>query len=106
MHARQSIQARTGLQVDMRPALGKKYPARESAFGLLLRAARMQWCRTIRRKGKMMPARSKVKSQDEQKAQRESRETPAGKPGGFKNDPKDPTNPNEVRERHLKKIKR
>lgn len=28
------------------------------------------------------------------------------KPGSFKNDPPDPKNPNEVRERHLKKIKR
>jgi hypothetical protein len=28
------------------------------------------------------------------------------KPGRFKNDPPDPKNPNEVRERHLKKIKR
>jgi hypothetical protein len=28
------------------------------------------------------------------------------RPGGFKNDPDDPTNPNEVRERHLNKIKR
>jgi hypothetical protein len=26
-------------------------------------------------------------------------------PGGFKNDPDDPTNPNEVRERHLKKLR-
>jgi len=28
------------------------------------------------------------------------------KPDSFKNDPPDPKNPNEVRERHLKKIKR
>jgi hypothetical protein len=27
------------------------------------------------------------------------------KPGGFQNDPNDPKNPNEVRERHLKKVK-
>jgi hypothetical protein len=31
---------------------------------------------------------------------------PKSKPGSFKNDPPDPKNPNEVRERHLKKIKR
>jgi hypothetical protein len=31
---------------------------------------------------------------------------PGPKPDGFKNDPPDPKNPNEVRERHLKKIKR
>jgi hypothetical protein len=30
----------------------------------------------------------------------------AAKPEKFQNDPKDPQNPNEVRERHLKKIKR
>jgi hypothetical protein len=53
-----------------------------------------------------MPVRNNVKSEDQQKAERESREKPAGKPGGFENDPKDPANPNEVRERHLKKIKR
>jgi hypothetical protein len=46
------------------------------------------------------------KSKDERQAEEESKANPASKPGGFKNDPDDPTNPNEVRERHLKKIKR
>jgi hypothetical protein len=46
------------------------------------------------------------KSKDERQAEEESQAKPASKPGGFKNDPNDPTNPNEVRERHLKKIKR
>jgi hypothetical protein len=46
------------------------------------------------------------KSKDERQAEEESKAQPATKPGGFKNDPNDPTNPNEVRERHLKKIKR
>ncbi len=46
------------------------------------------------------------KSKDERQAEKESRAEPISKPGGFDNDPKDPTNPNEVRERHLKKIKR
>ena len=32
--------------------------------------------------------------------------TAAPKSGGFPNDPDDPSNPNEVRERHLKKINR
>jgi hypothetical protein len=32
--------------------------------------------------------------------------TAASRPGGFNSDADDPTNPNEVRERHLKKIKR
>lgn len=46
------------------------------------------------------------KSKDERQAEEESKAQPASKPGGFENDPNDPTNPNEVRERHLKKIKR
>ena len=46
------------------------------------------------------------KSKDERQAEEESKAQPASKPGGFKNDPDDPTNPNEVRERTLKKIKR
>lgn len=45
------------------------------------------------------------KSKDERQADEESKAKPISKPGGFKNDPKDPTNPNEVRERSLKKIK-
>jgi hypothetical protein len=48
----------------------------------------------------------KGKSKDEHQAEQESKETPISKPGGFQNDPKDPANPNEVRERTLKKIKR
>ena len=46
------------------------------------------------------------KSKDERQAEEESKAKPISKPGGFKNDPKDPTNPNEVRERTLQKIKR
>ena len=46
------------------------------------------------------------KSKDERQAEEESQAKPASKPGGFRNDPDDPTNPNEVRERHLKKIMR
>jgi hypothetical protein len=46
------------------------------------------------------------KSKDQRQAEQESKADTASKPGGFKNDPDDPTNPNEVRERHLKKIKR
>lgn len=45
-------------------------------------------------------------SWDERQADEESKAKPASKPGGFKNDPKDPANPNEVRERTLKKINR
>jgi len=46
------------------------------------------------------------KSKDERQTEEESQAKPVSKPGGFPNDPADPTNPNEVRERHLNKIKR
>ena len=46
------------------------------------------------------------KSKDERQAEEESRAGTFSRPGGFKNQPDDPTNPNEVRERHLNKIKR
>ena len=45
------------------------------------------------------------KSKDQRQAEEESKADTVSRPGGFKNDPDDPTNPNEVRERHLKKIK-
>jgi hypothetical protein len=44
-------------------------------------------------------------SKDERQAEEEDRAEPATKPDSFQNDPNDPKNPNEVRERHLKKIK-
>ena len=47
-----------------------------------------------------------VKPQDESQAEEEEDAKPISKPGGFENDPPDPKNPNEVRERHLKEIKR
>ncbi len=46
------------------------------------------------------------KSKDERQAEEESQADTVSQPGGFANDPDDPTNPNEVRERHLDKIKR
>jgi hypothetical protein len=46
--------------------------------------------------------KSKVRRQSEE----ESIADTASKRGGFKNDPDDPTNPNQVRERSLKKIRR
>jgi hypothetical protein len=51
------------------------------------------------------PSVDKGKSKDERQADEESKEETVSKPGGFRNDPDDPTNPNEVRERHLKKIR-
>jgi hypothetical protein len=52
------------------------------------------------------PAVDKGKSKDERQAEEESGADTVSKPGGFKNDPDDPTNPNEVRERHSEKIRR
>jgi hypothetical protein len=50
--------------------------------------------------------RDPEKSKNQRQTEEESKADTVSKPGGFKNDPDDPTNPNEVRERHLKKIKR
>jgi hypothetical protein len=52
------------------------------------------------------PAVEKGKSKDERQADEEGSAETVSQPGGFKNDPDDPTNPNEVRERHSKKIRR
>jgi hypothetical protein len=43
---------------------------------------------------------------DKRQAAVERKAKSVSKPGGFKNDPDDPTNPNEVRERHLRKLRR
>ncbi|HEY0799533.1 MAG TPA: hypothetical protein VGD54_01720 [Steroidobacteraceae bacterium] len=56
-------------------------------------------------RGEKGPALDKGKSKDERQAEEESHAETVSKPGGFDNDPDDPSNPNEVRERHLKKIK-
>jgi hypothetical protein len=45
------------------------------------------------------------KPHEQRQAEEEDRAEPATKPDSFQNDPNDPKNPNEVRERHLKKIK-
>jgi len=50
------------------------------------------------------PSVDKGKSKDERQAEEEDKAETVSKPGGFPNDPDDPKNPNEVRERHLKKI--
>jgi hypothetical protein len=51
------------------------------------------------------PAVDKGKSKDERQAEEEGKAETVSRPGAFPNDPDDPRNPNEVRERHLKKIK-
>jgi hypothetical protein len=43
---------------------------------------------------------------NEKQAIEESRHPTASRPGGFKNDPDDPTNPNEAIERHRRKLRR
>ena len=45
-------------------------------------------------------------SLDERQAQEEGKAPTVSKPGGFQNDPNDPTNPNEVREMHNRKLRR
>ena len=49
---------------------------------------------------------SSARKKDERQAAEERKADSVSKPGGFRNDPDDPTNPNEVRERHLKKLRR
>lgn len=44
-------------------------------------------------------------SADERQAEEEGKARTVSRPGGFKNDPDDPTNPNEVRERHNRKLR-
>lgn len=43
---------------------------------------------------------------DKQKAVEESRKPTVSRPGGFKNDPDDPTNPNEAIERQRRGLRR
>ncbi len=45
-------------------------------------------------------------SSDERQAEEESKAPTVSRPGGFQNDPDDPTNPNEVRERHNRQLRR
>ncbi len=45
-------------------------------------------------------------SQEQEKAAKEKQEPTVSEPGGFRNDPDDPTNPNEAIERHRRKVRR
>ena len=49
--------------------------------------------------------RDPAKSKDQKQAEEEDKAEPVSKPGGFANDPDDPKNPNEVRERHQRKVR-
>ncbi len=53
----------------------------------------------VKRKGSATPPGA------DQKAERESRAETVSKPGGFKNDPDDPTNPTEAIERSRKELR-
>jgi hypothetical protein len=44
-------------------------------------------------------------AKEEHQVEEERQADTVSEPGGFKNDPDDPTNPNEVRERHLRKLR-
>jgi hypothetical protein len=59
----------------------------------------------IKPRGEKGGARA-VHDKVERQAEEERKADTVSKPGGFKNDPDDPTNPNEVRERHLRKLRR
>ena len=54
---------------------------------------------------KQGPSHQIASRPEEQKAAEESKEQTVSKPGGFKNDPDDPTNPNEEIERHRRKLR-
>ena len=49
---------------------------------------------------------SNAEDENSRKAEKERRAEPISKPGGYRNDPNDPTNPNEARERGLKELHR
>ena len=51
------------------------------------------------------PSLDHGKSKDELQAEEERKAPTISRPGGFRNDPDDPTNPNEVRERYLMKLR-
>jgi hypothetical protein len=51
------------------------------------------------------PSVDNGKSKDQLQAEEERKAQTLSRPGGFRNDPDDPTNPNEVRERYLIKLR-
>jgi hypothetical protein len=50
-------------------------------------------------------AHNEAKEADRRQAAEEGRQPSASQPGGFTNDPDDPTNPNEVIERHRRQLR-
>jgi len=51
-------------------------------------------------------ADNRAKAADEAKADHERSKPSVSEPGGFANDPDDPSNPNEAIERHRRKLRR
>jgi hypothetical protein len=51
------------------------------------------------------PAVDQRKPKNERQADEENKADSVSKPGGFANDPDDPKNPNEARERHQRKVR-
>jgi hypothetical protein len=47
----------------------------------------------------------KGRNKDELQAEEERKADTVSRPGGFRNDPDDPTSPNELRERYLRKFR-
>jgi hypothetical protein len=92
-----------GVGSKRRPSGGQADPEELRLLDALLSTAGPEAPRTPAKPG---TSANRGKSKDERQAEEESQAKPASKPGGFPNDPDDPTNPNEVRERHLNKIKR
>jgi hypothetical protein len=68
-------------------------------------APQCRWRPSMNKRDKV-DRRQAEPSRDQRQAKEESRAESVSKPGGFKNDPDDPTNPNEVRERFLRKLRR
>jgi len=68
-------------------------------------ATQCRWRPSMKKRDKV-DRRQAEQSRDQRQAKEESRAKSVSKPGGFKNDPDDPTNPNEVRERFLRKLRR
>jgi hypothetical protein len=101
MHA--SVAFVNGAGTRRRPSGSRSEPEELRLLNTLLAAANPEPSRPAADTGRSI---DRSKSKDERQAEEENKAKPISKPGGFKNDPADPKNPNQVRERHLKKIKR
>jgi hypothetical protein len=60
---------------------------------------------TVQKVDEKSPTPDRARAADKAQAAREREAPPIGGGGGFANDPPDPTNPNEVIERHRRKLR-